>query len=128
MIGLIAEALQAAFAAFERRDMAGYAHHTGRAGGVAATTGVYGIKALSLCDDISDAYETDDADFMAAILDEATERLDNPDAGAAITDAGKAISWPEYGSAPASGGRSERCRRQVAVCADDRIRGRFDVQ
>ena len=66
---------------------------------VAAATGVYGIKALSLCDDISDAYETGDAGFMVAILDEATERLDNPDAGAAITDAGKAISWPEYGLA-----------------------------
>ena len=99
MIGVITEALQAGFAAFERGDMAGYAHHTGKAGGIATTTGVYGIKAPSLCDDISDAYEIGDADFMVAILDEATERLDNPDAGAVITDAGKAISWPEYGSA-----------------------------
>ena len=53
--------------------MVGYAHHTGRAGGVAAATGVYGIKVLSLCNDISDAYEIGDAGFMAAILAEATE-------------------------------------------------------
>ena len=35
---------------------------------------------------------------MAAILAEATERLDNPDTGARVTD-GKSISWPEYGAA-----------------------------
>ena len=98
MIGLITEALQAGFAAFERDDMVGYAHHTGKAGGIAAATGVYGIKALSLCDDISDAYEIGDADFMVAILDEATERPDNPSIGAA-TGAEKSISWPEYGAA-----------------------------
>ena len=97
MISLIAAALQEAAAASERGDGDNYAHH-GRAGGVAAAAGVFGIKALSLCDDISNAYETGDAAFMAAILVEATERLDNPDAGAAITER-EAISWPEYGAA-----------------------------
>ena len=98
MISLIAAALQEAAAASERGDGDNYAHHTGRAGGIAAAIGAFGIKALSLCDDISNAYETGDATFMAAILAEVTERLDNPDAGAAITER-EAISWPEYGAA-----------------------------
>ena len=54
---------------------------------------------LCLCATTSpNAYETGDAAFMAAILAEVTERLDNPNAGAAIADS-LGISWPEYGAA-----------------------------
>ena len=98
MINLITAALQKAVAAFERGDVEGYAFHTGNAGGVAAAIGVYGIKSLSMCDDISDAYETSNSGLMSAILAEATERLDNPDTGARVMDSG-AISWPKYGAA-----------------------------
>lgn len=52
MISLIAAALQEAVAAFERDDMEGYAHHAGKAGGVAATIGAYGIKAFAMCDSV----------------------------------------------------------------------------
>jgi tetratricopeptide (TPR) repeat protein len=98
MLSITTIALQEAIAAFGRDDMASYAHHAGRAGGVAAAVGAYGLKALSLCDDISDAYENSDSGLMEAILAEATERLDNPDNGARVMDGG-AINWPEYGAA-----------------------------
>ena len=98
MISLITEVLQEAIAAFEHDDVQGYAFHVGKAGGVAAAIGAYGVKSLSMCDDISDAYETSDSDLLAVILAEATERLDNPDTGARVMDSGS-ISWPEYGAA-----------------------------
>ena len=55
MLNLITIALQESIAAFERDDMENYAFHAGKAGGVAAAIGSYGIKSLSMCDDISDA-------------------------------------------------------------------------
>ena len=55
MISLMVEALQEALAASERGDTQSYAFHAGKAGGVAAAIGAYGIKSLSMCDDISDA-------------------------------------------------------------------------
>ena len=94
---LTTAALQEAIGAFERDDMKSYAHHTGKAGGVAAAVGAYGIKSLSMCDDISDAYETGDSALLAAVLADAMERLDNPDTGARVMDSGT-ISWPEYGA------------------------------
>lgn len=97
MISEVVAALQEA-AAHARRAAPGYAFATGQAGGIAAALGLFGIKGLSLCDDISDAYETGDADFMAAILSETAERLENPASGARIDD-GAAIGWPEYGAA-----------------------------
>ena len=78
MISMITAALQDAIAALERDDREDCAYHTGKAGGVAAAVGAFGIKALSMCDDISDAYETGNSGLMAVILAEATERLDNP--------------------------------------------------
>ena len=98
MISLITTALQEATAALGRDDMESYAFYTGKAGGVAAAVGAYGIKVLAMCDDISDAYETGDSGFMEAILAEATARLENPDSGAAVMETGT-ISWPEYGAA-----------------------------
>ena len=98
MISLITAALQEAVAAIERDDLGNYAFHAGKAGGVAAAVGAFGIKALLMCDDISDAYETGNSGLMAVILAEATERLDNPDTGARAMDSG-AIGWPEYGAA-----------------------------
>ena len=100
MIAPIVAALQQALSAIrnENEDTQGYAFHTGKAGGVAAAIGAYGIKSLSMCDDISDAYENSDSGLMAAILAEAAERLDNPDTGPRVLD-GNSISWPEYGAA-----------------------------
>ena len=98
MISLITTALQEATGALGRDDMESYALHTGKAGGVAAAVGTYGIKALAMCDDISDAYETGNSGFTEAILAEATARLENPDSGAAITET-RTTSWPEYGAA-----------------------------
>ena len=98
MISLITAALREAITAFERDDMESYAFHTGKAGGVAAAVGDFGIKALSMCDDISDAYETGNSGLMAVILAEAAQRPDNPDSAASIMKS-EAISWPEYGAA-----------------------------
>lgn len=96
MISEIVVALHKAVAARAGNDAPGYAFHTGEAGGIAAALGLFGIKGLSLCDDISDAYETGDAGFMSVILAEAAERLENPASGARVA---ASIGWPEYGAA-----------------------------
>ena len=84
MIDLIVTALQYAFIEFEvdnedeyELDGLNYAYHCGEAAGIAAAAGVFGVKALELCDDISDAYEDSDFDFMHYILREASERPDS---------------------------------------------------
>ena len=68
MIGLIVTALLQTFCALDQEDDSGYAFHCGEAGGVAAATVAFGVRALELCDDISDAYEDSDLDFMRYIL------------------------------------------------------------
>ena len=84
MIDLIVTALQFAFIEYEaddedefELDELNYAYHCGEAAGIAAAAGVFGVKALEMCDDISDAYENCDLDFMRYILREASERPDN---------------------------------------------------
>lgn len=98
MIGQITAALHEGLSAFARDDMEGYAWHIGKAGGVASAVGAFGIRGLSMCDDISHAYESSDSVFMQVILAEAMQRLDNPGSAAAIMDS-NAISWSEYGAA-----------------------------
>ena len=68
MIGLIVTALLQTFCALDQGDDSGYAFHCGEAGGIAAATAAFGVRALELCDDISDAYEDSDLDFMRYIL------------------------------------------------------------
>ena len=84
MIDLIVTALQFAFIEYAaddedefELDELNYAYHCGEAAGIAAAAGVFGVKALEMCDDISDAYENCDLDFMRYILREASERPDN---------------------------------------------------
>lgn len=85
MIDLIVIALQEAFTLFEgdydeddfELDGLNYAYHCGEAAGIAAAAGVFGVKALEMCDDISDAYEDLDIDLMRYILSEASERSDS---------------------------------------------------
>ena len=72
-IGGIAAALRLAFEALEQ-DNARFAFHCGEAGGMAAAAGVFGVKSLELCDDISDAYENSDWDFLGYILSELEDR------------------------------------------------------
>ena len=79
MINLIVEAMQKAIYAVTHDEDLDFAFHWGEAGGIAAVAGVFGVKALEMCDDISDAYEDVDLDFMKYILREASERLDNGD-------------------------------------------------
>ena len=79
MINLIVEATQKAVYAVTHDEDLDFAFHWGEAGGIAAVAGVFGVKALEMCDDISDAYEDVDLDFMKYILREASERLDNGD-------------------------------------------------
>ena len=74
MIDLIVAALMQALNALVHEDDAGYAFHCGEAGGMAAASAVFGVKALELCDDISDAYEDVDLDFLRYILRETSER------------------------------------------------------
>ena len=77
MIGLITTALRQAWDALDQEDDAGYAFHCGEAGGIAAATAAFGVRALELCDDLSDAYEDIDLDFMWYILRETSERPDS---------------------------------------------------
>ena len=84
MIDLIVTALQFAFIEYEaddedefELDELNYAYHCGEAAGIAAAAGVFGVKALEMCDDISDAYEDSDLDLMRYILREASERPDS---------------------------------------------------
>ena len=86
MMDLIVAALQYAFVVFEaddedefELDELNYAYHCGEAAGIAAAAGVFGVKALEMCDDISDAYEDCNLDFMRYILREASERPDSND-------------------------------------------------
>ena len=84
MIDLIVTALQFAFIEYEaddedefELDELNYAYHCGEAAGIAAAAGVFGVKALEMCDDISDAYEDSDLNLMRYILREASERPDS---------------------------------------------------
>ena len=52
MIGLIVTALLQTFCALDQEDDSGYAFHCGEAGGIAAATAAFGVRALELCDDI----------------------------------------------------------------------------
>ena len=45
-----------------------FAYHCGEAGGMAAAAGLFGAKSLELCDDISDAWECNDQDFLLHLL------------------------------------------------------------
>ena len=74
MIEFVVTALLRAFHALDREDDEEYAFHCGEAGGIAASAAFFGVRALELCDDISDAYEDTDLDFMRYILREASER------------------------------------------------------
>ena len=84
MIDLIVTALQFAFIEYGagdedefELDELNYAYHCGEAAGIAAAAGIFGVKALEMCDDISDAYENCDLNFMRYILREASERPDS---------------------------------------------------
>ena len=57
-----------------------YAFCCGEAGGIAAASALFGVKALELCDDISDAVEDRDTDFLRGIIDDLKGR---PSVGAA---------------------------------------------
>ena len=85
MIGLIVTALLQTFCALDQEDDSGYAFHCGEAGGIAAATAAFGVRALELCDDISDAYEDSDLDFMRYILRETSERPGRNEEGHART-------------------------------------------
>ena len=85
MIGLIVTALLQTFCALDQEDDSGYAFHCGEAGGMAAATAAFGVRALELCDDISDAYEDIDLDFMRYILRETSERPGRDEADHART-------------------------------------------
>ena len=74
MIELIVTALLRALDALEQEDDDEYAFHCGEAGGIATAAGIFGVRALELCDDISSAYEDTALDFMRYILREASER------------------------------------------------------
>lgn len=56
------------------RDEFHSAFRWGEAGGIAASTGTLGIKALSLSDDISDAWEESDVEFLRLIIEKLKQR------------------------------------------------------
>lgn len=85
MINLIVSALSKALDALDRQDHSSYAFHCGEAGGIATSGAVFGVRALELCDDVSDAYEGSDLDFLRYIIQEASQRPDADDHNRART-------------------------------------------
>ena len=74
-----------------------FAFRCGEAGGIAAVAGLFGLSALELCDDISDAWEEDDNDFLLYILNELMERPNQQDQTyARVRDTG--IDWGVRGA------------------------------
>ena len=126
MIGLITTALRQAWDALDQEDDAGYAFHCGEAGGIAAATAAFGVRALELCDDLSDAYEDIDLDFMWYILRETSERPDGIEEDHARTRETN-LHALEFGAAFAGGDKGEGRGRPVKVLPDDRVHGRVDV-
>lgn len=75
-----------------------FAFHCGEAGGIAAAAGLFELKALDLCDDISDAWEEDDNDLLLYVLNELMERPNQQDQTyARVRDTG--IDWDARGAA-----------------------------
>ena len=97
IIGEPADELRLAFQALDD-DEAGFALHCGRAGGMAAASGTFGIRALELSDDISDAYEKGDWAFLRYILSELEERPDNGDEARHPRTREAGMDWDVYGS------------------------------
>ena len=80
-------------------DEARFAFHCGEAGGIAASAAIFGIKALELCDDISDAYENSDWHFLKDILSELEARPADGEAGPHVRTRQGGIGWEELGAA-----------------------------
>ena len=80
-------------------DEARFAFHCGEAGGMAARAAIFGIKALELCDDISDAYENSDSDLLKDILSELEARPADGEAGPHVRTREGGIGWEELGAA-----------------------------
>ncbi len=97
IVGEIAAALRRAFAALGD-DESRIAFHCGEAGGIAAAAGIFGVKALELCDDISDAYENGDWDFLRYVLSELMDRPDDNGEEYARTREAE-IGWDAFGAA-----------------------------
>ena len=93
----IAATLRRAFEA-QGNEEARFAFYCGKAGGMAAAVGVFGIKSLDLCDDISDAYETSDWDFLRHILSELEDRPTNEEGEPHGRTREKGIGWAVYGA------------------------------
>ena len=53
-----------------------FAFYCGEAGGIAAASGLFGVRALELCDDISDAWEENDVELFGHIIEALRGRLD----------------------------------------------------
>ena len=109
VFGEIMTALRRAFADLDYPEYEGFkcaeigselhfAFHCGEAGGIAAAAGLFGLRARELCDDISDAWEEYDNDFLLYILNELMERPNQKDQTyARVRDAG--IDWDARGAA-----------------------------
>ena len=98
MNDVVAIALDKALVAQEGKDRLAYAFHCGRSGGIAASTGVFGVKALEMCDDISDAWENGDEDLLRYIRDILTgQRVNGKEFYARTRNSG--IGWDARGVA-----------------------------
>ena len=126
MCSLIVEALQKAFDALDEDGSyarsRGYAFHCGEAGGLAAVARVAGVHALTLCDDISDAYEDGDTGLMRFLLDEVQSRPRNYD-GRHDLDGNAEVNAPAFDHAlqealrSKEAGDSLRCSLMIGFVA-----------
>ena len=76
------------------RDEFRFAFHWGEAGGIAASAGTLGIKARELCDDISDAWEENDVEFLRHVIGEIRKRRKSKVRSTANPNSNPASSLP----------------------------------
>ena len=75
-----------------------FAYHCGEAGGIAAAAGLFGAKALELCDGISDAWEYNDQDFLLHLLSGLIDLAKRSDETCGRTRA-SGVDWEARGAA-----------------------------
>ncbi len=124
--GVVAAALRKALAGLqglkpEGADIAGApallapAFHCGEAGGIAAAAGLFGVRALELCDDISDAWEEIDVELFGHIIEALEGRVDGGAATNPEPRAGTSLPVLAAPLAEAAMSRNAGDRRRFAL-------------
>jgi len=91
------------------------AFNCGEAGGIAAAAGLFGVRALELCDDISDAWEDNDVGLFGHIIEALEGRVDGGAATSPAPRAGASLPVLAASMAEAVMSRNAGDRRRFAL-------------